>query len=142
MHLIIYTSQYVGDIDEIDKVLSDITITAKINNLESGITGLLFYHNNYFVQVIEGERDTLEGLISILENDNRHKNIERVVDEEINKRKFSDWNMDSFNLSEEDKIDPEELKKILDVYRNVLKVDAKSLVGFFKVMIGSREDIS
>ena len=142
MHLIVYTSQYTGEIDYINKVLSDISRTAKSNNIKYGITGLLFYHNNYFVQVIESERDALEELMSVLENDPRHKNIERIVDEETKKRKFSDWNMDSFNLSEEDKIDPVELKKILDAYRTVLKVDAKSLVGFFKVMIGPRADIS
>ena len=42
MHLIIYTSKYVGREEDIDDVLADIVKRSKINNLEFGITGLLF----------------------------------------------------------------------------------------------------
>ncbi|MFT6390491.1 MAG: hypothetical protein ACJAUP_003893 [Cellvibrionaceae bacterium] len=138
MHLIIYTSEYIARIGDIDKVLSDIVRASKKSNPELGITGLLFYHGNRFVQVIEGEKGALEGLMLILENDTRHRNIDRIVDVEIDKKRFSDWSMDSFNLSEEDKIDPVELKKIRDAYQKIVKVDAETIVDIFKLMIGSK----
>ncbi len=135
MHLIIYTSKYIGKPEDINDVLSDIVIRSQINNLEFGITGLLFYHNGRFVQVLEGERDSLEGLMSILEKDKRHENIQRIIDEPIKKRAFKEWSMDSLNLSEDVPIDPDELIRIRDAYKKHLLVDSKLLVELYKAML-------
>ncbi|MGB5603860.1 MAG: BLUF domain-containing protein, partial [Gammaproteobacteria bacterium] len=112
MHLVVYTSEYVGRKEDINSVLDDIVKTSKINNPAHEITGLLFYHNQRFIQVLEGEREALEELMSILEKDHRHKNIQRILDQPIKKRGFMDWNMDSCNLSEDQDIEPEELIRI------------------------------
>jgi hypothetical protein len=135
MHLIVYTSEYIGRKEDINPVLDDIVKKSKINNPEHGITGLLFYHNQRFIQVLEGEKDSLEGLMSILEKDNRHKNIQRILDQPIKKRGFRDWNMDSLNLSEDQDIDPDELIRIRDAYKKHLLVDSKFLVEFYKAML-------
>ena len=135
MHFIVYTSEYIGKEEDINLVLDDIVKKSKINNLEHGITGLLFYHNQRFIQVLEGERDALEGLMSILEKDNRHKNIQRILDQQIKKRGFMDWNMDSLNLTEGQDIDPDELIRIRDAYKKHLLVDSKLLVDFYKAML-------
>jgi hypothetical protein len=135
MHLIIYTSKYVGREEDIDDVLADIVTRSKINNLEFDITGLLFYHNGRFIQVLEGDRDSLEGLMSILEKDGRHQNIQRIVDQTIKKRAFKEWNMDSLNLSEDATIDPDELIRIRDAYKKHLLVDSKLLVDLYKAML-------
>lgn len=135
MHLIIYTSKYVGRPEDIDDVLTDIVIRSEINNLEFGITGLLFYHNGRFIQVLEGERDSLEGLMSILENDDRHENIQRIVDQTIKKRAFKEWSMDSLNLSEDATVDPDELIRIRDAYKKHLLVDSKLMVELYKAML-------
>jgi len=135
MHFIVYTSEYIGKEEDINLVLDDIVKKSKINNPEHGITGLLFYHNQRFIQVLEGERDTLEGLMSILEKDNRHKNIQRILDQQIKKRGFKDWNMDSLNLAEGQDIDPDELMRIRDAYKKHLLVDSKLLVEFYKAML-------
>jgi hypothetical protein len=135
MHLIIYTSKYVGRPEDINDVLADIVSRSKINNLEHGITGLLFYHNGRFIQVLEGERDSLEGLMSILEKDRRHQNIQRIVDQAIKKRAFEDWDMSSLNLSEDTFIDPDELIRIRDAYKKHLLVDTKLLVELYKAML-------
>ena len=135
MHFIVYTSEYIGKEEDINLVLDDIVKKSKINNLEHGITGLLFYHNQRFIQVLEGERDALEGLMSILEKDNRHKNIQRILDQQIKKRGFMDWNMDSLNLTEGQDIDPDELIRIRDSYKKHLLVDSKLLVDFYKAML-------
>ena len=135
MHFIVYTSEYTGREEDINTVLDDIVKKSKIYNPEHGITGLLFYHNRRFIQVLEGEKDSLEGLISILENDNRHNNIQRILDQEIKKRGFMDWNMDSLNLSEDQDIDPDKLIRIRDAYKKHLLVDSKFLVEFYKAML-------
>jgi hypothetical protein len=135
MHLIIYTSEYTGRAEDIDDVLTDIVTRSEINNLEFGITGLLFYHNGRFIQVLEGERDSLEGLMSILEKDNRHRNIQRIVDQTIKKRAFQEWRMDSLNLSEDATVDPDELIRIRDAYKKHLLVDSKLMVELYKAML-------
>jgi len=135
MHLIIYTSKYVGDADDIDDVLADIVRRSKVNNLEHDITGLLFYHNGRFIQVLEGDRDSLEGLMSLLEKDDRHQDIQRIIDQSIKKRGFKEWNMDSLNLSEGATVDPDELVRIQDAYKKHLLVDSKLLVEFYKAML-------
>jgi hypothetical protein len=135
MHFIVYTSEYIGKEEDINLVLDDIVKKSKINNPSHGITGLLFYHNKRFIQVLEGERDALEGLMSILEKDNRHKNIQRILDQQIKKRGFMDWNMDSLNLTEGQDIDPDELIRIRDAYKKHLLVDSKLLVEFYKAML-------
>ena len=135
MHLIIYTSEYIGEANDIDDVLVDIVRRSKINNSEYDITGLLFYHGGRFIQVLEGKQDSLEGLMSILERDVRHKNIERIVDQEIKKRAFQEWSMDSLNLSKDTSFDPDELIRIRDAYKKHLLVDSKLLVDFYKAML-------
>jgi hypothetical protein len=135
MHFIVYTSEYTGNDDDINAVLDDIVRTSKINNPEHDITGLLFYNNQRFIQVLEGEREALEGLMSILEKDTRHRNIQRIFDQQIKKRGFEDWNMDSLNLSEGQSIDPDELMRIRDAYTKHLLVDSKLLIEFYKAML-------
>ena len=135
MHLIIYTSKYVGRPEDIDDVLTDIVIRSEINNLEFDITGLLFYHNGRFIQVLEGERDSLEGLMSILEKDDRHENIQRIVDQTIKKRAVKEWSMDSLNLSEDATVDPGELIRIRDAYKKHLLVDSRLMVELYKAML-------
>lgn len=135
MHLIVYTSEYTGREEEIDLVLDEIVKTSKVNNPEHRITGLLFYHNRRFIQVLEGERNALEELMSIIEQDTRHKDIQRILDQPIKKRGFTDWNMDSCNLSEDRDINPEELIRIRDAYKKNLLVDSKYLVELYKAML-------
>ena len=137
MHLIVYTSQYVPGEDDINQVLIDIVEKSKVNNPLLEITGLLFYHNNRFVQVIEGERESLGKLMSILEKDSRHKNIEILIDKEIQKRGFEKWNMDSLNLSKLEELDLLELTAIRDAYQRNLTLDSKTLINFYKMMLQS-----
>lgn len=138
MHLIVYTSEFTRDSSEADAVLSDIVGTAKKRNPSMGVTGLLFYHNRRFVQVIEGEKDSLEELIAILVKDNRHKNIERLVDQAIMKRGFREWNMDSFNLDSTDTISADELTNITNAYKANIQMDSEILVTVYKALLKSQ----
>ena len=105
MHAILYISDYAGKEAELDTVLLDICTKAKRNNPNHGITGVLFYHNGNFLQLIEGEKEELESLMSIVGKDTRHSNITRLIDETIEGRGFADWDMDTFNLDDKKTID-------------------------------------
>ena len=101
---------------EIDTELSSIIKSAKFNNKKAQITGLLFYHNHRFVQLLEGEKAQLEQLMDKLALDKRHKNIERIVDEPLGHRYFDKWHMDSFNINNKEMIDPSALRLFKDMY--------------------------
>ncbi len=139
MHLIVYTSESTLKNTDINKTLDDISRKARLNNKNLNITGLLFYHNRRFVQILEGSTESLEKLLKIIEKDKRHKNIERIIDEEINKRGFEEWNMDSFNISENEEIDPVELKKITDAMKKNLVLDSLLLTTLYKSLLNSRD---
>ena len=139
MHLIVYTSESTLKNTDINKTLDDISRKARLNNKNLNITGLLFYHNRRFVQILEGSTESLEKLLKIIEKDKRHKNIERIIDEEINKRGFEEWNMDSFNISENEEIDPVELKKITDDMKKNLVLDSLLLTTLYKSLLNSRD---
>ncbi|CAK8719093.1 Sensors of blue-light using FAD [Candidatus Electrothrix laxa] len=98
MHLIIYISDYTGDPKDIGRDIIKIHKSSVKNNPDLGITGVLFYHNGKFLQVLEGMQENLEKLMTVLEHDPRHARITRIVDTAVAKRGFPDWQMDVFHL--------------------------------------------
>ena len=62
-------------------------------NAEHDITGCLLFHNRRFLQLLEGEKDKVHQLFSLIESDPRHKNIEIIQTEEKTERLFNKWSM-------------------------------------------------
>jgi len=137
MHLIVYTSEFNLDNSKADITLSNISSKAKDNNPETGITGLLFYHNQRFLQIIEGEKQSLEDLMSIIAKDKRHRNIERLIDQPIKKRGFNKWNMDAFNLDSSETLNIDELKTITAAFKANIEMDTGMLVTIYKTLLKS-----
>jgi hypothetical protein len=138
MHIIAYTSDYQGVDGDIDSILQNIVKTSQKNNEEMEVTGVLFLHNHIFLQIIEGSQDALETLMAKLRRDTRHKNIIRIIDEQISGRSFGGWSMDSFNLSDDECIDLRELTKIVDGDKQGSKINNEALIKFYKTMQKSR----
>jgi hypothetical protein len=139
MHVIVYTSELATPEVDIKKLLLAIVEQAKANNPRLGITGLLFYHNLRFLQIIEGEKEALHQLMAVIQKDPRHKNVVRIIDDDIYKKSFEQWNMDYLNLSDNDTIDIEELEVIRDVYKKTMTADTGMLAYFYKAMLESHE---
>lgn len=66
---------------------------ARRNNTEIGVTGLLCYDHNQFLQIIEGETDVILDLFHSIQSDPRHTNIRILHEGDIEARAFSDWRM-------------------------------------------------
>jgi len=133
MHMLCYTSNYTGKDIYLD--LEDIVTTAKANNPQHSITGVLFCHNNTFVQVLEGEENELDKVMEKINKDPRHNNIKILVKKEINKHYLSQWNMDSFHLSDEENLDIEELEKVRDAFEANILPRSDELIQVFKLLI-------
>lgn len=138
MHIIVYVSDYNGQNTDIGYDLENIVAVSKVRNREQAITGVLFYHNRKFMQLIEGEHSVLNALMNTLRGDPRHRNITIIVDETVERRGFAEWNMDAFNLSQEETLDVAALRKIRDIYKaNVLPM-SNTLIDTYKYFLEHR----
>lgn len=60
----------------------------------NNITGLLLHApNGNFVQLIEGDAEDVENVLSRITSDKRHHNISVFIDQVIEHRAFPDWEM-------------------------------------------------
>ena len=74
------------------------------NNPILGVTGLLCFTKNIFVQIIEGGRDEVNQLFLAIARDDRHCEVRLLAFDEVSQRRFSNWTMgqvdiDSINVA-------------------------------------------
>jgi hypothetical protein len=69
------------------------------NNPPRGITGLLCFVDDVFVQVLEGGRDAVSDLFATIVRDERHQGVRLLAYEEIGERRFGHWNMGQVNIA-------------------------------------------
>jgi hypothetical protein len=65
--------------------------SASAFNQKHGITGILFYDNQEFGQVIEGERVSVMKAWKRIQDDKRHHRIELLEIRDITERTYPDW---------------------------------------------------
>jgi len=80
-------------------VVGDILVQSHKNNPRLGVTGLLCYYNDVFMQVLEGGRDEVCELFNAIVRDTRHNNVRILVFEEISERRFGNWSMGQVNIA-------------------------------------------
>ena len=64
-----------------------------------GITGLLCFSGDIFIQVLEGGRDEVCELFNTIVRDRRHDTVRLLTFEEIRQRKFGAWTMGHVDLT-------------------------------------------
>ena len=72
--------------------------TARDNNANLGLTGMLLYKDGNFMQVLEGEEAPLRNLYQKIEKDPRHSGLIKLLDQPIETRQFPSWSMAFTNL--------------------------------------------
>jgi len=78
------------------------------NNARAGVTGILCYSDDIFIQVLEGGRDEVCELYNTIVRDERHLNVRMLSYEEIAERRFGGWTMGQVNIA---KVNPTLLLK-------------------------------
>lgn len=86
-------------------LIEEVLSAAQVHNPENGITGLLCYGNNVFVQALEGGREQVNRLFQLLAKDQRHHDVTILQYQEIEQRRFANWSMarvplDKLNMSQ------------------------------------------
>ena len=78
---------------ERDPVIDGIVQHARRKNLGLAVTGALMFTGERFAQVLEGPRDRVEALMATITADPRHDQVEVVITEEVESRRFANWSM-------------------------------------------------
>ena len=66
---------------------------ARRNNARRGVTGVLLFNRNYFLQCLEGARHDVTATFCRIAADARHGNVALVSVQDIEMRAFPDWTM-------------------------------------------------
>jgi Sensors of blue-light using FAD len=93
LYNLVYCSRATPGLDE-DAVARIIT-TARRFNPVYGITGMLVFGSGIFFQWLEGPRDNVRSLMSLIRSDPRHDTVVLLSEvEEVRERLFPDWDME------------------------------------------------
>ena len=84
-----------------EKELESLLTEIRKKNAQQNVTGLLLYNDLNFIQVIEGTKKTIHKVFNSIEQDSRHTNVVKLLEEPIKKRAFPDWSMGYRKLSKE-----------------------------------------
>ena len=74
-------------------VVDTILAQSREHNPKRGVTGMLCYSDDLFLQVLEGGRDEVCDLYNTIVRDDRHANVRILTYEEISERRFGSWTM-------------------------------------------------
>ena len=92
-----YTSRARLDLSARD--LADIHQAARHLNVLDGITGLLVFDGNRFLQIVEGAEEAVDALLARIRRDPRHAAIEIRDERVVERRSFPDWSMELVRVS-------------------------------------------
>ncbi|MEM8955937.1 MAG: BLUF domain-containing protein [Verrucomicrobiota bacterium] len=79
---------------ELDRLLEH----ARVNNRSLGISGILLYEDNMFLQMIEGPARSIIKLYGTIRKDPRHKNIVTISEGDAIERQFGQWTMAHYKI--------------------------------------------
>lgn len=96
MHELIYRSRSAGPFDrtEIGRILA----SARRINAENGVTGLLLYSDESFLQVLEGEEAAVRETYARIQGDPRHRDLVVLSDGPSERRSYPEWTMGFHHL--------------------------------------------
>ena len=137
MFHIIYVSYAVTPFSQPE--LEDLLAKARKHNLEVGITGILFYRNGNFLQVMEGEEAAVKALYASIRRDTRHRAVTTLFEEPIAAREFADWSMAFRDLDRNPEQIPEGFNDLFN--QNVADMDLKAFSSKVRVFISEMCDL-
>ena len=81
------------------ETLNAILKKSTTNNPAAGVTGVLCFSGDIFLQVLEGGRSQVRALYNRIARDERHRDVVLLSYDEIEERSFAGWSMGQVNMS-------------------------------------------
>lgn len=75
------------------EALLELLLECRKNNRAKNVTGMLLYGNGTFLQAIEGDEETIDGLVEVIKSDPRHERFQLLHRKPIEHREYADWSM-------------------------------------------------
>lgn len=88
-HLIYYSVPTTFDEETVEEIL----LKSRQNNAQSNVTGALICRSDLYFQYLEGPIGEVNKTFKKIELDNRHKNIQKIKEDETTRRLFASWAM-------------------------------------------------
>jgi hypothetical protein len=86
-----YTSTAASEMQRQDLV--DLLASSRRKNQRLGVTGLLLYSSDRFIQLLEGDEKQVRNLYQLIQQDKRHRDVTLVYEEHVEERDCPDWSM-------------------------------------------------
>ena len=102
MYYLVYSSHAKVPFQE--KSLEQLLFQCQRNNSNKGVTGLLLYTDQKFVQVIEGDKNIIQNTYKKIQEDPRHEKVEVLIEGHIKERNYAKGNMGYRSLMPEEVI--------------------------------------
>lgn len=93
---VVYTSVAADDLSA--DALRDIAVVSARNNAKEQLSGVLLHTPDSFIQVLEGEEQTLLRTLGRIDKDPRHQDLKILLDQVITERRFSQWAMGGYEI--------------------------------------------
>ena len=139
LQMLVYTSSYAGDQENCIAVIDEIIRTAVPQNRNRQVSGMLYFHKNRFIQVLEGQPADLQETMGLIRSARSHKDIELVSEDPIEERSFALWNMGQLNFSNCQDVDPTFFKKVVELYKTILMPRADRLIETYQLLVRDKE---
>ncbi len=78
--------------------LAPILLASRRNNLRRAITGMLVCNKGNYLQMLEGERNSVTALFDVIQQDRRHTGVTIIFQQPTVLRDFPDWTMGFHDL--------------------------------------------
>ncbi|MQY50363.1 EAL domain-containing protein [Rhodocyclus gracilis] len=98
LYFLVYVSEAVTPLDR--AALAQLLDTSRQRNAALGVTGILLYQHGCFMQMLEGRRSVVEGLIAKIYRDPRHHTVRISARGALSRRIFPEWSMGFRDMSE------------------------------------------
>ncbi|MEM8771478.1 MAG: BLUF domain-containing protein [Pseudomonadota bacterium] len=118
MKQLVYISECFRPLDT--EGVHDLLVQARSRNALNGVTGLLLYGGERFMQVLEGSVSAVDEIYASIRQDSRHINISTVYEAFTDHRSYESWHMAYRPLWAENGVEQAftEVRDILDTAQN------------------------
>jgi hypothetical protein len=134
---LLYASRAAAPVTQ--EIIESILAQSRAQNPALGITGVLCYGGDVYMQALEGGRDAVNALYMKIVRDTRHRQVVLLHYAEVPERHFSGWTMGQVNLS---RVNPSLLLKYSDKpVLDPFSVSGRASLALFEELVATAQII-
>lgn len=123
-----------------DDAAQDICRRSAKTNQAAGLTGLMLFDGERFIQALEGDRAAIKAVMKRVTSDSRHGSISYLADHFVTSRQFGNWSM-NYKLADDTSSPQDFLERVKADVAGVQDIALKAAFIGFAVLASSRSRI-